>query len=145
MPVLDQINLVAADMEATLAFYRALGLDIPDTAIWRTASGAHHVDLKMPGGFELAFDSAALARAYNAGWKPAADGGARSVLSFRVASRDEVDRTHAKLTALGHTSAQEPYDTFWGSRYAILEDPDGNHVGLMSEPDPSRRRPAPDL
>ncbi|MDA1073969.1 MAG: hypothetical protein O3A63_04305 [Proteobacteria bacterium] len=23
-----------------------------------------------------------------------------------------------------------PYDTFWGSRYAIINDPDGNNVGV---------------
>jgi uncharacterized glyoxalase superfamily protein PhnB len=29
-------------------------------------------------------------------------------------------------------------DTFWGARYAVIEDPDGNHVGLMSPIDPER-------
>jgi uncharacterized glyoxalase superfamily protein PhnB len=34
---------------------------------------------------------------------------------------------------------------FWGARYAIVEDPDGNHVGVMSPSDPDRRRAPPDL
>ncbi len=37
---LDQIDIVVGDMEASLAFYRALGVEIPESAIWRTASGA---------------------------------------------------------------------------------------------------------
>ena len=55
-PVLDQLNLVVRDMDATLAFYRRLGLHIPDTAAWRTASGAHHVEVVMPNGMHLEFE-----------------------------------------------------------------------------------------
>ena len=43
------------------------------------------------------------------------------------------------------TSQQEPYDAFWGARYAIVEDPDGNAVGLMSPIDPDRQRPTLDV
>ena len=50
-PLLDLLDLVVRDMDATLAFYRSLGLEIPDGAVWRTASGAHHVDLDLPNGF----------------------------------------------------------------------------------------------
>jgi uncharacterized glyoxalase superfamily protein PhnB len=142
---LDQLDLVVKDMEATLAFYRAAGVVIPEESVWRTASGAHHVDVKMPGGFDLAFDSAAMARAYNRGWREPSGTGMRSVLGFRVASREEVDRIHEKLTSLGHRSLQPPYDAFWGSRYAIVEDPDGHHVGFMSAPDSARRRAPPEL
>ena len=48
---LNQLDLVMQDPEATLAFYRALGVDIPEEAIWRTATGIHHVDLLMESGF----------------------------------------------------------------------------------------------
>jgi len=143
-PDLCQVDLIARDMEATLAFYRALGLDIPESALWRTPSGIHHVDLKTPGGLTLHFDSHALAKAYNSGWRDA-PGHARNVLTFHVEARDDVDRIHAKLTALGHKASQPPYDAFWGARYAILEDPDGNHVGVMSPSDPARRGPPPNL
>ena len=144
-PNLDQLDLVTGDMEASIAFYRELGVEIPEEAVWRTASGAHHVDLTMPGGLILHFDSEALALAYDAGWSAPAGSGSRTVLSFKVASREEVDAIYEKLTGLGHRSAQPPYDTFWGSRYAIVEDPDGNHVGVMSPQDPSRRAPPPDI
>ena len=131
-PDLNQIDLVVRDMVATIAFYRALGVEIPETAIWRTATGAHHVDLTMPGGLIVHFDSAALAKVYDRGWREPSGSGTRNVLSFKVSSREEVDQIHEKLVGLGHPSAQPPYDTFWGARYAIVEDPDGNHVGIMS-------------
>jgi uncharacterized glyoxalase superfamily protein PhnB len=144
-PDLNQIDLVVRDMEATVAFYRALGVEISETAIWRTSSGAHHVDVTMPGGLIVHFDSAALAKVYDRGWREPSGSGTRNVLSFKLASRAEVDRIHDTLAGLGYRSAQPPYDAFWGARYAIVEDPDGNHVGLMSESDPARRSAPPDI
>ena len=144
-PDLDQIDLVVRDMEKTIAFYRALGVEIPESAIWRTASGAHHVDITMPGGLILHFDSAALAKHYDRGWREPMGSGTRNVFTFKLATPEDVDGIHGRLTSLGHPSAQPPYDTFWGSRYAIVEDPDGNHVGLMTKSDPARRGPPPNL
>lgn len=144
-PDLNQVDLVVRDMEATIEFYRALGIEIPEDAIWRTATGVHHVDLTMPSGLVLHFDSAALTKAYDRGWREPSGSGTRNVLTFKVSSREEVDRIHGKLKALGHPSSQPPYDTFWGSRYAIVEDPDGNHIGVMSAPDPSRRSAPPEI
>jgi uncharacterized glyoxalase superfamily protein PhnB len=65
------------------------------------------------------------------------------VLGFRVSSRDTVDRIYADLTGAGYTSQQPPCDAFWGARYAVVQDPDGNPVGIMSPPDPTRRSAPP--
>jgi Glyoxalase/Bleomycin resistance protein/Dioxygenase superfamily len=43
------------------------------------------------------------------------------------------------ITAAGYRGQQPPYDAFWGARYAVIEDPDGNAVGIMSPVDPDRR------
>ena len=144
-PVLDQLNLVVADMERSIDFYRAIGLDIPEDAVWRTGTGAHHVVMKMPDGFELALDSHALAETYNAGWQAFDGAGNRTVMSFRYADAAEVDAVYERVVALGNESAQPPYYTFWGSRYAIVADPDGNHVGLMSPPDRAHRGAPPSI
>lgn len=142
----DGLNLVASDVEATLAFYRRLGIDISDDKVWRTESGPHHVKgTALPGSdAEVEFDSHQLAAIYNAGHasspaKPA------TVLGFRCKSRDDVDRLHADLVAAGYQSRQQPYDAFWGARYAIVADPDGRDVGLMSPVDPSRRSAPPQV
>jgi uncharacterized glyoxalase superfamily protein PhnB len=142
---MKQIDLVARDMAASIEFYRALGVDIPETAIWRTASGIHHVDLETPGGVTLHWDSYALARHYDCGWEEPTGPGTRIILTFKVEERAAVDALHTKLVALGHACPQPPYDTFWGARYAIFADPDGNHVGVMSPSDPARRVGPPDL
>jgi uncharacterized glyoxalase superfamily protein PhnB len=143
IPVLKGLNLVVQDMNATLAFYRRLGLEIPDSGVWRTETGAHHVEVSMPNGLDLDFDSAELAKSYNAGWRP--NGGSRNVIGFSLPTREAVDAHYAELTAAGYTGLQPPYDAFWGARYAIIQDPDGNHVGLMSPLDPSRRSDPPSV
>lgn len=132
-PILDQVNIVVSDMEASVEFYRLLGLDIPDTApAWQ----AHH-RTATSHGVDIDFDSAEFAQRWNKG-----SGGVSansSVLGFRLASRQAVDEMYNRVVSAGYGVQQEPYDTFWGSRYAIVEDPDGNPVGLMSPSDPARR------
>jgi catechol 2,3-dioxygenase-like lactoylglutathione lyase family enzyme len=144
-PVLNQLNLVVRDMAATLKFYRLLGLDIPDDAVWRTESGAHHVNAKMPGGLQLEFDSAAMVKTWNAGWQSPAARGSQCVIGFKVDTRDAVDTCYAKMTGAGYAGRQLPFDGFWGARYAVIEDPDGNHVGVMSPIDPARKGPPPKI
>jgi catechol 2,3-dioxygenase-like lactoylglutathione lyase family enzyme len=142
-PVLDQLDLVVRDIDASLAFYRCLGLEIPDGAVWRTASGAHHVDLHLPNGFHLHLDSAALTRSFDSGWPERPGAGTKAIVGFALPSRGAVDERYADLVAAGYAGRQAPHDTFWGARYAVIEDPDGNHVGLMSPIDPARRGPLP--
>lgn len=130
-PVPDQFNLVVADMAATVAFYRRLGLSIPETdPTW----AAHHRSARVEGGIDLEFDSAEFARHWDRGWA-----GGMGVLGFRLDSRERVDQIYSDLTAAGYGGQQAPFDAFWGARYAIVTDPDGNAVGLMSPIDPERR------
>jgi catechol 2,3-dioxygenase-like lactoylglutathione lyase family enzyme len=130
-PVLDQVNLVSADPAASVAFYRRLGVDIDEAAIWRTASGTHHVNARS-GEIDFELDSTALAQKWNQGWSGRGDLKGRVVLGFHVPSREAVDEVYADLTAAGYAGLQPPHDAFWGARYAIVEDPDGIAVGLMS-------------
>jgi uncharacterized glyoxalase superfamily protein PhnB len=140
---LNQLDLVARDMNATISFYRLLGAKLPKRAFGSTASGIHHVRVGFKGGMELAFDSPALARAYNKGYRGGGTGGG-VVIGFGVATRRAVDATYARLTKARHKGLMPPFDAFWGTRYAIVADPDGNHVGIMSPVDPGKRSPGPE-
>ncbi len=145
MAEFNQVNLVVKNMAATLAFYRRLGVDIPESAIWKTPSGIHHVTLAgagAGGGVDMEFDSQALARRYNRGYE--AERG-RVMLGFSLPSREAVDALFDELITHEHQALQPPYDAFWGSRYAIVEDPDGNPVGLMSPMDDAHRSAPPAL
>jgi uncharacterized glyoxalase superfamily protein PhnB len=99
----------------------------------------HHRTAQLPGGIDFDIDSVEYARHWDKGWRSGA-----GVVSFKVASREEVDAIYEDLTSSGYAGQQEPYDAFWGARYAVVEDPDGNAVGLMSPVDSSRRT-APDF
>ena len=143
VPGLNQIDLVCASVEKTVAFYRLLGVKIPKSAIWKTATGMHHVRVEI-GGMELAFDSIPLAKAYNRGFR-GLKGGGNVVIGFSVATRRAVDAAYAKMTRAGYKGLQPPWDAFWGSRYAIVADPDGNQIGLMSPVDARKRSAGPSL
>jgi hypothetical protein len=69
-PRLDQINIVSGNLDASIAFYRQLGVDIPEDGIWRTPSGIHHVTAggdttDSPIGLDI--DSIAFAQRWNPG------------------------------------------------------------------------------
>jgi catechol 2,3-dioxygenase-like lactoylglutathione lyase family enzyme len=136
-PVLDQINLVVGDMDAMVTFYRRLGVTIPDPPPpW----DGHHRSAEAGEGIDLDFDGQPFAATWNHGLP---SGQTRVVIGFKLADRDAVDRTFADLIQAGYVGQQEPYDAFWGSRYAVVEDPDGNSVGLMSPIEPDRRTAPP--
>lgn len=122
--LLSQLNLVVAEMDAAVAFYRALGVAID------VSPDGRHASARLANGLTLELDRTDFVPEWDASWGGATGGGA--VLGFSVPSREDVDRVYAKLTEAGHAAHQPPYDAFWGARYAIVEDPDGHSVGLMS-------------
>ena len=93
-PVLDQVNIVVADMAASAAF----------AAVWNRAGPTDR------------------------GW----------VIGFRFVERDAVTSSpHGSSTPV--TAVSNRPSTCWGARYAVVTDPDGNAVGIMSAIDPGRR------
>ncbi len=141
-PVFDQLNLISDDLDATVRFYRQLGIKLGDPA--RTPAGeAFHASGPGGAGAQLEGDSSAFARVWNQGWRQEADLNGRVVVGLRVADRAEVDRLYGEITAAGHKGLQPPFDAFWGARYAIVEDPNGLAVGLMSPRDGRHSAPPP--
>ena len=135
-PILNQVNIVARDFDASVRFYRHLGIDVADRS--GPSQGIGHAQVTMSNGMILEFDNHELARTYNAAWR-GPTGSSRALIGFTLSSREEVDRMYAKLVAAGYAARQCPFDAFWGARYAIVADPDGNDVGLMSPLDAARR------
>jgi catechol 2,3-dioxygenase-like lactoylglutathione lyase family enzyme len=145
-PVFNQVNIVSGDTAASLAFYRRLGVALPDQNVWRTDTGIHHVNAVPSNASEsvhLDLDSVAFARLWNEGWRDRPDLRGRVVVGFGVGLRENVDLVHADMTKAGYRSLQAPYDAFWGARYAVIEDPDGLAVGIMSDISIDRKAPPP--
>jgi catechol 2,3-dioxygenase-like lactoylglutathione lyase family enzyme len=126
-----QVNLIASNLDATLAFYRLLGLDVPHDA------GPPHVSIGFPSGFQLDIDTADFVPDWDSGWRGATGGS--TVLGFNVATREEVNELYGRLVDASYVARQPPFDTFFGARYAIVDDPDGNGVGIMSPIDVDRK------
>ncbi|RMI38381.1 VOC family protein [Streptomyces triticirhizae] len=125
-PRINLIGLVTDDLAASLAFYRRLGITVPEDA-------AHepHVETELPGGIRLAWDTVESVRAFAPDYQPTTEG-ARISLAFLCDSPKEVDALYRELVAAGHPGEKEPWDAYWGQRYAMVRDPDGNSVDLFA-------------
>lgn len=124
MPKLDLIGMVVKDMPAALAFYRLLGMEIP-----AEMDSEGHVEVVLDGGLRVAWDALEVIQSFTEWTEPA---GHRMGLAFLCESPAEVDRVYAQLTAAGYPGLKEPWDAFWGQRYAQVADPDGNSVDLFA-------------
>ena len=124
MPQLDAIGIVSADLKASVRFYRLIGLQVPDAS-------EDHIEAVTPGGLRVMFDTLELIKKIDPEWvKPA---GHAIGLAFRCISPKEVDEVYARVIAAGFRGKAQPFDAFWGQRYATVFDPDGNAVDLFAE------------
>jgi catechol 2,3-dioxygenase-like lactoylglutathione lyase family enzyme len=124
VPELNAVGIVASDMARSIAFYRLLGLDVPE----RSEEG--HVEAAQANGFRLMLDREETVRSFQPDWTRVA--GNQLGLAFECASPAEVDEVYARVTADGFHGEKEPWDAFWGQRYAQLKDPDGVPVDLYA-------------
>jgi catechol 2,3-dioxygenase-like lactoylglutathione lyase family enzyme len=125
MAKLDLVGIVVHDMAQSLAFYRLLGLDIP-----LDADTEAHVEARTENGLRLAWDSVELIRTMHPDWVEPV--GQRMGLAFLCDNAGEVDSLYEQVTAAGYHGRKPPWDAFWGQRYAIVADPDGNLVDLFA-------------
>lgn len=125
-PKLDLIGIPVRDMSASLAFYRALGLDIP-----AELDSEGHAEIALPNGLRLAWDTQEMIRSFDPNWQPSS-GGHGIGLAFLCDSAADVDAAFGAIVAEGYRAYKEPFDAFWGQRYAQVLDPDGNVVDLFA-------------
>ena len=125
MPRFDAIGVIVSDLERAVDFYRRLGLEFPPDP----EDG--HVEAELPGGLRLMLDTEETIRSFAPEWSPPT-GGPRTALAFLCESPEEVDRLYAELVEAGAEGHKEPWDAFWGQRYAEVKDPDGNLVDLFA-------------
>ena len=126
-PRFDAVGVAVADMAAAVAFYRALGLEFE-----AGAESAGHAEAVGGGGFRLMLDTEEVMASFDGSWSPPPAGRGRIGLAFACDSPDEVDALHRRLVDAGHRSHLDPFDAFWGQRYASVRDPDGNVVDLFA-------------
>jgi hydroxymethylpyrimidine/phosphomethylpyrimidine kinase len=115
---LDHVTLPAADYDASLAFYTALGL------VQIVAARPRYARFEMPGGSTLSFEVGI-----------GVAGGAQ--IHLRCA---DVDAEHARASAAGLVFDYAPRDESYLWRCAGLTDPAGNRI-ILYDPGDNQRFP----
>jgi uncharacterized glyoxalase superfamily protein PhnB len=133
---LYMLGLIVEDMPSALAFYRRLGLAIPDGS--ETQS---HVEIKMGSGMTLFLDSKPTR------WDPSYDQQADAkpstianhypvILEFYLKEQAALEAKYTELTESGYHGFREPYATAFGMYFAMVKDPDGNTILLSADAAP---------
>jgi uncharacterized glyoxalase superfamily protein PhnB len=120
---LSAIGIVTRDMAESVRFYRLLGIDVPDP-------GDDHLEVTLPSGVRLMWDDVELIKQLNELWVEPT--GHRTAFAFECASPAEVDEVYERILEGGFRGGREPWDAFWGQRYASVYDPDGNQIDLFA-------------
>ncbi|MBS1706227.1 MAG: VOC family protein [Armatimonadetes bacterium] len=117
------IGLVVKDLAASRAFYGELGCTFSE-------DDGPYIEAVLPGGMRLSLNAESMARELDPDWvKPVGQG---IGLAFLCDSPEHVDAVFGRLVALGHSAKKEPWDAFWGQRYAQICDPDGYVVDVFA-------------
>jgi lactoylglutathione lyase len=120
------VNLYTRDIEAGIRFYRDL-LEFVETFRTPIDGTPEHVELRL-NGFTIGLGAVEAARRVHG--VEAAPGSPAMVL---VVWADDVDEAYRKLVAAGVPAIQPPHDTGNNNRNALLRDPDGNLVEIVSK------------
>ena len=118
--------MVVSEMGRAIGFYGQIGLEFP-----AGAESEGHAEASV-AGVRIMLDTEETVRSFDPDWKPPSDGH-RSAIAFRCDSPADVDATYKRLLEVGGSSFKEPWDAFWGMRYAEVKDPDGNLVDLFAD------------
>jgi uncharacterized glyoxalase superfamily protein PhnB len=128
MPQLNVIGVIVSDLQTAINFYQRLGLQFPRDP---DPEGHGHVETTLAGGLRFTLDTEESIRSFDPHWSPPS-GGHRMAVAFLCESPTDVDRVYRELVDAGAEGHKEPWDAFWGQRYAQVNDPDGNVVDLFA-------------
>ena len=123
---LNAFGIICSDVEASLTFYRLLGVPFDE---FDPEIG--HYEAQLSGGVKLMLDSEAVMASFVADFETP-KGNDRMSLAVECEAPADVDEAYRTVVSAGSASVKEPFDAFWGQRYATVADPDGNHVDLYA-------------
>jgi predicted lactoylglutathione lyase len=123
-------GLIVKDIPASLAFYRRLGLAIPQDV--DTSGGA--VRFRLPNDTVFVWETVQYTQqGFDGSYRPTGtgDGDRKVTLEFGFSSAADVDAVYDKLVSAGAASYQTPLTWNNGTiRFAMVVDPDNNKIGL---------------
>ncbi|WP_163504904.1 VOC family protein [Fodinicola acaciae] len=124
-PKLSVVQIVTNDIDASLAFYRRLGLAVPEDLTDKS-----HVAYELPGGMSISWDPVETVKSFDPDFTMPTGSGL--ALAFDCATPAGVDEIFCDLMDAGYQAKHKPWDAFWGMRYATVLDPDGYGVDLFA-------------
>lgn len=124
-PKLDAVGVTSSDLERSVAFYTLLGFEFA-----AVGPDDHHIEaLTADGEVRLMIDDHELAKSL-IGDAPVPPN--HAMFAMLCASPDQVDTMAEQVAGAGFAVVKEPWDAFWGQRYATIADPDGYLVDLFA-------------
>ncbi len=121
---LDMIGIVCRDTAASLRFYGLLDLPTADLD-----PNEPYVEVATVGGLRISWNHISMVQQIDPDWQEPV--GQRMSLAFLCDSPGKVDELYRAVVEAGFEGHKEPWDAFWGQRYAVVVDPDGNKVDLF--------------
>jgi uncharacterized glyoxalase superfamily protein PhnB len=119
----DYVGVVSSDLHRSVEFYRLVGIPLPDAE-------SDHVEVELPNGMRFALDSLELMKSISSHWESPV--GHRMGMAFNAGTPSGVDEAYRQIVGAGFDGMTEPFDAFWGQRYAQVKDPDGNPVDIYA-------------
>lgn len=122
---LDAISITSKNLKETVKFYSLLGFTFADFA----PDEKHIEPITKKGDVRLMIDDADLIKDIT-GVAPIPP--THSSFAILCDNPKEVDKVVSTVKSSGFEIVKDPWDAFWGQRYAIVKDPDGYMVDLFA-------------
>jgi len=103
---LNAFGILCSDIEASLRFYRTLGVPFPEFD-----PGEGHYEAELGGGIRLMLDSHEVAKSFHKDFTPPSGNDVVS-LAVEFETADDVDAAYASISVAGYATHQEPFDAF---------------------------------
>jgi predicted lactoylglutathione lyase len=122
---IDAIAITSSNLKEAAKFYELLGFKFNDFG----EDEKHIEPVTKNDEVRLMIDSKDLIEELN-GNKPSSPN--HSTFAILCDSSDEVNQLVSKIKSNGYEIVKEPFDAFWGQRYATIKDPDGYMIDLFA-------------
>lgn len=122
---LNAVGVTSKNLTKSVEFYTLLGFQFPEFK-----EDEQHVETTPDGDAKLMIDSASMIKDIM-GEVPKP--GNHSSFAVQYDTPEEVNEVARKVQEAGFTIEKEPWDAFWGQRYAVVTDPDGYMVDLYAQ------------
>lgn len=121
---IDAIGVTSSNFAETVKFYSLIGFKFPQYSPEEDHIEANHKE----GEIRLMIDSKKLITEI-LGYEPKPSN--HSAFAIKFTKPEEINEVVNQLKENNYKVFKEPWDAFWGQRYAIVIDPDGYMIDLF--------------